>query len=292
MGAPRLEELLRARCRAAARPDGSSYQAISLADSVAIAAETGLSQGEIERAALAAGIVPERYARNQASLSCAEQLRLLEARVAIIGLGGLGGAVVEILARLGVGHLTLVDGDVFDDSNLNRQLLSSPKLLGCKKAEAAARRVSEINGAVTTRVATDFLTDENRDEMVRGVDLAIDCLDNIPSRFALEGGCREAGIPLITAAIAGWSGQATTIFPGDAGLRLLYGQPEQAPRKGIEATIGTLPFAAMHLATVQCAEATAILLGRPPALRRRLLLADLADQQQELVVLGPTPDEQ
>lgn len=289
MGDQALGELLREKVRTKERPDGSTYAALLLGDATALANETDLALGEVERFALAAGVVPERYSRNQKSLSCAEQLLLLQARVAIIGLGGLGGAVVEMLARLGIGHLTLVDGDVFEESNLNRQLLSSPRLLGCKKAEVAAARVVEINAAVTTRVITDFLGADNGGDILRHVDLAIDCLDNIPSRFVLETACRQAAIPLVSAAIAGWSGQATVIFPGDAGLRQLYGPAEQAPPKGIEAALGTLPFAAVHLATVQCAETTTILLGRTSPLRQRLLLADLGDQQQELVVLGDTP---
>lgn len=285
-----LAALLGERVRSKERPDGSTYPVLLLADAVALAAETALALGEVERFALAAGVVPERYSRNQKSLSCSEQLLLLRARVAIIGLGGLGGAVVEMLSRLGIGHLTMVDGDVFDESNLNRQLLSSPKLLGCRKAEVAAARVAEINAAVTTRTITHFLGADNGSDILRDVDLAIDCLDNIPSRFILETACRHAAIPLVSAAIAGWSGQATVIFPGDAGLRRLYGPAEDAPRKGIEAALGTLPFAAVHLATVQCAAATSILLGRTSSLRHSLLLADLSDHHSEVVALDNPPE--
>lgn len=281
-----LAALLRERVGVKERPDGSTYPVLLYADAVALAATAALPLGEVERFALAAGIVPERYSRNQKSLSCSEQLRLLQARVAIIGLGGLGGAVVEMLCRLGIGHLTVVDGDVFDESNLNRQLLSSPKLLGCKKAEAAAARVAEINAAVITRTVTHFLDADNGGDILRDVDLAIDCLDNIPSRFVLESACRQAAIPLVSAAIAGWSGQATVIFPGDPGLCQLYGPAERAPRKGIEAALGTLPFAAVHLATVQCAAATSILLGRTSSLRHSLLLADLSDHHSEVVTLN------
>ena len=289
MNQTRMTALLLEKSREKQRPDGSSYPALSLGDTLAIASETGGTLGEVERAALAAGVVPERYSRNQTSLSTADQLRLLQGRVAIIGLGGLGGAVVEILARLGVGHLTLVDGDVFEESNLNRQLLSSPELLGTSKAEAARQRVAALNAAVTARVVAAFLTRENGREILNEVDLAIDCLDNIPSRLILENACNQAAIPLVSAAIAGWSGQATTIFPGDTGLKLLYGTADQPPRKGIEATLGTLPFTAMHLATVQCAEVAAILLGQPAPLRHNLLLADLSDYGGEVVSLSGTP---
>ena len=289
MNQTRMTALLLEKSREKQRPDGSSYPALSLGDTLAIASETGGTLGEVERAALAAGVVPERYSRNQTSLSTADQLRLLQGRVAIIGLGGLGGAVVEILARLGVGHLTLVDGDVFEESNLNRQLLSSPELLGTSKAEAARQRVAVLNAAVTTRMVAAFLTRENGKEFLNEVDLAIDCLDNIPSRLILENACNQAAIPLVSAAIAGWSGQATTIFPGDTGLKLLYGKATQTARKGIEATLGTLPFTAMHLATVQCAEVAAILLGQPAPLRHNLLLADLSDYGGEVVSLSGTP---
>jgi molybdopterin/thiamine biosynthesis adenylyltransferase len=285
-----LGELLRERVRIRERPDGSTYPALLLADAIALATKTALALGEVERFALTAGVVPERYSRNQKALSCAEQLLLLQARVAIIGLGGLGGAVVEMLSRLGIGHLTLVDGDVFDESNLNRQLLSSPRLLGRRKAEVAAARVAEINAAVTTRVIAHFLGADNGGDILQDVDLAIDCLDNIPSRFVLETACRQAAIPLVSAAIAGWSGQATVIFPGDTGLRRLYGPAEDAPRKGIEAALGTLPFAAAHLATVQCAEAATILLGRTSPLRHALLLSDLSDHQSEVVALDNPPE--
>ncbi len=268
------------------RPDRSLYTSLLLADACVIAKETGLSLRQVECAALAAEILPERYSRNQKSLSCADQLKLLQSHVAIIGLGGLGGAVTEILARLGVGVLTLVDGDVFDESNLNRQLLSSPARIGEKKAIVAGARVLEINPAVEALAIAEFFTAERSESILTGVQLAVDCLDNIPARFMLEEACRKAAIPMVSAAIAGSSGQATAVFPSDPGLRLIYGSPEKAPLKGVEASLGTLPFAAVYMAAVECAEITTILLGRPPELRNRLFLAALSDHSSELLDLN------
>lgn len=282
-----LAELVHSLGRRRQRPDQSSYTGLLLTDARTIAIKTGMSLREVEDTALAEGILPERYSRNQKYMSCPDQLRLLRAHVAIIGLGGLGGTVTEILARLGVGALTLVDGDVFDESNLNRQLLSSPGRLGQKKAPAAGERVREINPAVAVRVIEEFLTADNALAILAGIELAVDCLDTIAARFVLEEGCRLAAIPLVSAAIAGTSGQATTIFPGDPGLRLIYGRSADAPTKGVEAALGTLPFAAVYMAAVQCAEISTILLGKPPELRHRLLLAEICDHSAELVDLAP-----
>jgi molybdopterin/thiamine biosynthesis adenylyltransferase len=280
-----LLNLLQSFAQQRTRPDKSSYMAILLADAWEIVKKTGLSLRTVEDAALEAGIVPERYCRNQKSLSNTDQLRLLRSHVAIIGLGGLGGAVTEILARIGIGQMTLVDGDCFDESNLNRQLLSSPANIGKSKAETAKLRVQEINPAVEVHAVPEFFRPENGQAILHGTQLAIDCLDTITDRFILEENCKKATIPLISAAIGGSSGQATVIFPEDPGLKDIYGSPGKAPQKGIEAAAGTLPFAAVYMAAVECSEVTTILLGKPPELRNKLLLTEISDHTIELFSL-------
>lgn len=284
-----LVDLLQAYARPRTRPDASPYQALLLSDAWALVKKTGLSLRDIESAALETGIVPERYSRNQRSLTCADQLRLLHSHVAIIGLGGLGGTVTEILARLGIGRLTLVDGDCLDESNLNRQLLSSTATIGKPKAEAAQLRVQQINPAVEVHMVPEFFCTDNGRTILQGAQLAIDCLDSIRDRFVLEEACRTASIPLISAAIGGSSGRATVIMPGDPGLKGLYGPPGKAPQKGTEAITGTLPFVAMYMAAVECAEATTILLGRPSVLRNKLFVAETTDHSTELFSLPGVP---
>lgn len=286
-----LSNLLKTHARPRSRPDTSLYQAIFIDDVSAIAEKTGLSLLKVECAALEAGIIPERYSRNQNSLKNTDQLRLLHSHVAIVGLGGLGGTVTEILARIGIGRLTLVDGDRFEESNLNRQILSSIAALGKLKAEAAQVRVQLINPAVEVRIIPEFFRAENGSEILRGTQLAIDCLDTITDRFVLEEACRKATIPLIAAAIGGSSGQATVIFPGEPGLKAIYGSPGKAPIQGFETTAGTLPYAAVYMAAVQCAEATTILLGKPSALKNKLFAAEITDHCTELFIL-PGPAEE
>jgi len=265
------------------RPDSSSYLGLLYQDELKIVQTTGCSHREVQIGALSNQIVPERYARNQRSITNEEQIRLLQTHVAIIGLGGLGGAVAEILARIGIGMLTLVDGDHFEDSNLNRQLLSSTDMLGRMKAEVAATRIASINPAVETRTFTVFLNEDNSSEILSDVKIGVDCLDTITARFLLEEGCRKKGIPMVSAAIGGTAGQATVIMPGDKGLQLIYGDPSIAPRKGVEATLGTLPFAATAMAAIECAEIVALAAGRPTQLRNKLLLADFSYHSLEIL---------
>ncbi|NOR23875.1 MAG: HesA/MoeB/ThiF family protein [Desulforhopalus sp.] len=286
-----LLDLLHSFAQQRTRPDKSLYMAILLRDTQEIAEKTGLPPGAIECAALEAGIVPERYCRNQKSLSTADQLRLLRSHVAIIGLGGLGGTVTEILSRIGIGRMTLVDGDCFDESNLNRQLLSSPGNIGKSKAEIAKLRVQEINPAVEVRTLPEFFKADNGQAILHGTQLAIDCLDTITDRFILEEACKKASIPLISAAIGGSSGQATVIFPEDPGLKDIYGPPGKAPNKGFEASVGTLPFGAVYMAAVECAEATTILLGNPSELRNKLFLTEVSDHTTELFSLPGSVEE-
>jgi len=278
-----LTHLLAAYSIEKKRPDGSRYISLGVKETSQLAIKTNNSVKSIEIAALEHDIIPERYCRNLTSISSKEQLRLLRAHVAIIGLGGLGGTVMEILARIGTGKMTLVDGDVFDDSNLNRQLLSSPANIGFPKSTVAADRIREINSAIEIFPHNSFFSTENGENLLQGADLAIDCLDTVSDRFTLEAVCRKCKIPMVSAAIGGSCGQATVIFPQDPGLKLIYGNHSRTNRRGAEATLGTLPFAAVYMAAVECAEAVTLLLGKKPKLRKKLFLADTREHTSELI---------
>jgi len=278
-----LLDLLKLHSQNKKRPDGNPYRSLSFSAECTIAEQTGYSLGKVEIQALENDITPERYCRNQTSLSNSDQKKLLQSHVAIIGLGGLGGTVTEILARIGVGRLSLVDGDSFDDSNLNRQLLCTTAHLGKPKAAVAALRVLNINPAVETFPTATFFCSENGKVILQDVDLVVDCLDTISDRFVVEKICRTLSLPLVSGAIGGSSGQATVIYPNDPGLQQIYGPPENRPAKGIEASIGTLSFTAVYMAAVECAEAVTILLGKPSELRNRLFLADVKEHTSELV---------
>lgn len=268
------------------RPDGTCYSGLAVKSLSRLADSFGIAGRLIEITALENDIIPERYIRNMQTLSIGDQISLLHAKVCIVGLGGLGGAVTELLARIGIGVLTLIDGDTFEDSNLNRQLLSAERLLSTPKAAAAAARVKKINSSVEVFPFPEFMNHGNARHMVNDVDLVVDCLDNIKTRFVLEDEARNAGIPMVSAAVAGHIGQISTIFPGDAGLKLIYGDPENlTSAKGAETLLGTPPYTVTMLASLEVSEVTKILLKRQEILRNRLLLLDLDQNTFEIMHL-------
>lgn len=238
-----------------------------------LAEETGTVPLEIETWACENGLVPSRYERSIGTLGLAGQARLLRSTAAVVGCGGLGGLIVELLARAGVGTLVLVDGDTFSDHNLNRQLLCDESNLGTSKAAAAAFRVKAVNGAVQTRVVEAFLDETNALRVLSGCDLAVDALDSNRARKTLRNACRELGIPMVHGAIAGFWGQAGVFFPGDA---TPWDAPEgELPDRGVELETGNPPFTPAFVAALESAEAVKILAGVSAPLRHRLLWIDL-----------------
>lgn len=268
------------------RPDNSDYLALSHSDESKLTAKFSISRKEIQILALENRITPQRYCRNQNYLSFDDQIHLLTSHVAVIGLGGLGGAVTEILCRLGIGTLTLVDGDVFDESNLNRQLLCSLKNLGVPKAEAAANRVQQVNPAVITHPVMDFLSEENGADILQNAQIAVDCLDTIDGRFTLEEVCKALSIPFISGAIGGTAGQVTTITADSIGLEMIYGTRDDSPKRGIEAHLGTMVYSAVSIAALQCSEIVALATGKTPQFINKLLLADYTFPSMEIVQFG------
>lgn len=157
----------------------------------------------------------QRYMRNIPALTLDECSLLRKKRVLVVGCGGLGGYIIDQLARIGIGFLRVVDGDVFEPSNLNRQLLSEVPLLGVSKATAAADHVRRINPDVEVDAVDVYMTEQNVNRLIIGCDIVMDALDNIPARRILAGACRTAGIPYIYGAIQGWVAQAGISMPGD-----------------------------------------------------------------------------
>ncbi len=228
----------------------------------------------------------ERYIRNFKILSQKEQSELLCSKVCIVGLGGLGGAVTEMLARIGVGHLTLVDGDRFEPSNLNRQLLSTELGIGKHKADAAFERVKQINSDTIVNIYKEFMTPDNCSGILGTSDVVVDCLDSIDDRFMLQEAAQRASIPMVSGAIAGASGQVTTIYPEDRGFELIYGKREDCQgRHGVESEVGNLSFCAMFVASVQASETLKVLLNRGDILRNRLFIADLMSNTFDVMEL-------
>jgi len=251
-----------------------------------LATAFGQSVWEVELAALEMAVVPWRYVRNLGTVGLEGQTELLRSTAAVVGLGGLGGYVSEALARMGVGRLILIDGDVFEEHNLNRQILSAEARLGMHKVEAAQQRIAEINSAVETIGHAVTLTRENLPQLLEGADLVADGLDRLPTRLILQDGAQALGIPMVHGSIAGFLGQVMTIFPGDPGLHSLYGEPGDLPAQGLEAQLGTPAATPMAVAAWEAQEAVKILLGKGELLRGRLLVMDMESGTIETLQLG------
>jgi molybdopterin/thiamine biosynthesis adenylyltransferase len=227
----------------------------------------------VERAALKSGLLPARYQRNRNTLSIEQQLAISLTRVAVIGCGGLGGYVIEELARLGVGTLIAVDPDCFEEHNLNRQILSTLDTLGDPKALTAAERVSNINSAVTVIPVQKALSYHNAAEILTECDVVVDALDSIPARIELARFCAEQSIPLVHGAIAGWYGQLAVQMPGEKNV--LNFLSNYGVKSGIEKEIGNPAFAPAIVAALQVAEVCKIITNKDKAMSGQILFIDL-----------------
>ena len=196
-----------------------------------------------------------------------------EKKVLVAGCGGLGGYNVELLARLGVGSITVCDGDTFDESNMNRQLFCTADTIGTEKPMAAYRKWPD------QVIPVCFNIDEtNADSLVDGCDLVVDSLDSAPSRKLVLDACSRHGIPFVHGAIGDTNCQVCAIFPGDGDiLDILY--PEGGARK-----IRTFSYSPAMCASMQISLAHRILKGEDVE-RRCLYIFDLDQMDFEVLHL-------
>jgi molybdopterin/thiamine biosynthesis adenylyltransferase len=272
----RLQREIASSAEATTDPADRTVSVLKDAQATALAAAFDCRLHQVYAAALDQNIWPFRYVRNRQIISAAEQLKLAEATVAVVGAGGLGGTVILLLARMGIGHLKVVDGDVFDETNLNRQALSSVDNLGTPKVEAAVEVVAAVNPGVRLTALRETIDRQSARQIFGGVDVVVDALDNAPDRLAAAAAAREIGIPFVHGALAGFDAQVMTIFPQDTGLKLLYGEKTQKddPQRP-EAVLGVPAITPSLVASLQAMEVLKILLQRGESLRNCLLHVDL-----------------
>lgn len=220
--------------------------------------------------------VEKRYSRNIPALKKEECRLLRDKKIAVVGCGGLGGYILEFMARIGAGHIRVVDGDVFDETNLNRQLLSEVSLIGKSKPEAAAVRIKKINPDIDIEIRPVFLSEENAAELISGCDAVLDGLDNIESRKTLALACEELNIPYVFGAISGWVAQAAISMPGDKLVEKLYPETVELKDKSV------LSFTPALCAALQASLCVKYLTGR--ALKSgRIYQFDLLDENFEFI---------
>lgn len=234
----------------------------------------------VERQALAKSIYPLRYLRNMQSITIKGQQRLLESTVAQVGLGGLGGNLLEQFLRMGIGTIHAADGDHFEESNLNRQELSTLNTLNQSKAYAAIKRAEKVNPSVEFSATEKFLTVNSLPDFLAGADIVIDALGGLKTRLHLQQSAAKAEVPLITGALAGWTGYVSVVMPGEIGPADIMGVNNEA-----EGILGCPAPSVMLIASLMAAETIKILTDTHPTLQGKMLVVDLASSTFETVTL-------
>jgi molybdopterin/thiamine biosynthesis adenylyltransferase/rhodanese-related sulfurtransferase len=230
----------------------------------------------------------ERYSRHLLlpEVGAAGQQRLLESRVALVGAGGLGSPAGLYLAAAGVGRLTLIDDDIVEKSNLQRQVLHTDARVGQPKTESARIALSALNPGVRIETIARRLLAANVEDLIRDHDVVIDGADNFPTRYLLDAACRRLRIPLVYGAVHRFTGQVS-VFDArredSPCYRCLFPEPPaaaDAPNCAEAGVLGVLPGI---IGLLQTNEAIKLLLGIGQPLVGRLLCFDaLAGAFREL----------
>lgn len=280
-------ELARAIEEAGHRRDlpGGPRRVLSMNAVHSLSERYGIRPREVEAAALDVSTVPERYARNLNSIGLEAQKRLLESSVVQVGLGGLGGHLLDMLVRAGVGRITAFDGDTFEASNLNRQLLSSEARLGRSKTEAALEHVLAVNSSTEIDVRKEFVDARALAEALAGRDLLLDALGALGDRKMLVEASTRAGVPLVTTAVAGRTAWVSTVFPGEEGPTELM--TEAGSGGDAQDALGCPAPIVAAAAGIQASEALGLLAGEEPSLRGKMLIIDLATMSFETMAFKP-----
>jgi adenylyltransferase/sulfurtransferase len=229
----------------------------------------------------------ERYKRQLSIDGFGEpqQEKLARAGVFIAGAGGLGCSVSLYLAAAGVGRLRIVDDEVVDLSNLNRQVAYSDRDIGSPKVEAMARRIGELNRGVQVEAHRARMDDENLPPLITGCDAIIDALDNLPTRYAVNRAALALGVPIVHGAALGFFGQVMTILPGVTPcLMCLY---RGRVTSGVTPVIGVTPGV---IGLLQAVEAIKLLAGLGRLLEGRLLAFDGLQMSFEELEIPRDPD--
>jgi molybdopterin/thiamine biosynthesis adenylyltransferase len=214
------------------------------------------------------------------------QRKLKDASVCLVGVGGLGSTIAVLLASMGVGRLRLVDMDVVEISNLQRQHLYTVGDVGYPKVEAAAARLRGMNPFIEVEPVPMAVTPRNAGRLVEGVDVVVDGLDRMAPRYSLNRACVEKGIPLVYGAVITGIGNATTIIPGEtACLECFQGNLDDEALPTC-AVAGVHPSIIKIVASIQVSEAVRLILGRPPLLADNLIFCDLEDLSFEKIKLA------
>ena len=233
----------------------------------------------------------ERYSRQivMDEIGFEGQQKLKNARVTVIGVGGLGSPITQQLVAMGIGKIRIVDRDVVEVSNLHRQVLYGDEDVGLSKAEAAYVRLKRINPLVDIEPLTLSINDDTADKVITGSDVVIDGLDSVSARYSINRACVRLNIPYIFGSAIVTTGSSTSIIPGKTPCLECF-QPslkdEEMPKCGTE---GVHPSILTTISSVQVSEAVKIITGQEPNLANKLFLADIKNLDYDKVRIIKQP---
>jgi adenylyltransferase/sulfurtransferase len=219
----------------------------------------------------------DRYSRNiiLKEIGPRGQKKLSNAKVLIIGAGGLGSPAALYCAAAGVGTIGIVDYDKVELSNLQRQILHASAEIGQPKVESARRRLQELNDTLLINSYCEKLYNDNADDIIHGYDFVIDATDTFESKFLINDACVRLSVPFSHAGVLGWQGQTLTVLPGiSACYRCVFQEPPPADSVPSCAQAGILGAVAGLLGTVQATEAIKFLTSAGELLSNRMLVCD------------------
>ena len=203
------------------------------------------------------------------------QLKLKNSKICVVGTGGLGHPIISRLAAMGVGTLRIIDRDVIELSNLHRQTMFDESDVGQVKVEVAEKKLQKLNPDCNIEALAVSVNDYTALEVVEGCDVVIDALDSVNARYALNKACIKFGIPFVTGAAVGVSGQAFTILPKQSACYFcMFPELDEdtMPTCSIE---GVHPSILSIVGGIEVAEAVKIIIGKKPSLSERILHIDL-----------------
>ena len=217
-----------------------------------------------------------------------EKLKL--ANILIVGCGGIGCSSAELLARAGVGQITLIDADTVEMSNLQRQIAYVAEDIGFYKAEVLAKRLKRINPHIRVLVETSKLDQQNAQQLIASQDLVLDGCDNFTTRYLVNQICKQANVPLISASAIGFQGQLLMVEGQSACYECLFPKQQHASESLRCADSGVLATTPNVMASLQAHHALLYLGLNNTALKQKLMLWDGLTLKQRIVAFEKDTD--
>ena len=220
----------------------------------------------------------EEYTKNMGSINESEFKLIRNTNVLLIGVGGLGGFIASSLVRLGVRNITIIDFDVFEKSNLNRQIFSNVSTLGKMKVDVVKSALLKINPNIIVNAISGKFDETIDSKIIDGVDIVFDAVDNISTKIFIEEFCLKFNKPFIHGAIAGWYGQVGIILPGSNILKEIY----QHNTNGIEKTLKSPTFIPGIIGNIMISEFLKFTIKKE-ALINKILYVDVLEHEYRII---------